>query len=101
VVTFPAAAGIGPPAVHGKTVKLLVSCQGDAGGRCAVTIKLRKGNAVLGSKALTLTAGKSKTVTVSLNPAGKRRLKHQHPLTLTLLVAQSGQPVSSRSISFR
>jgi len=54
----------------------------------------------LGRAVVTLTGGLSRTVTVTLNAAGKRLLARNHRLAATLAVTQSGRLITARALSF-
>jgi hypothetical protein len=68
----------------------------------AIAAKIKKKVVVLGSATATLTAGHSKTITVSLNAAGKRLLAKHHQLKAKLTLAQSGHsgPVAVKTLTF-
>jgi hypothetical protein len=97
--------------VHGTKVLVSLSCTGNAKAKCPVNLKLsvtetlRRGKViavsaakrkaktkkrvvVVGSAAVTLHGGKRKTVTISLNRAGRRLLAHRRKLKVTLTVSE-------------
>jgi hypothetical protein len=99
-----------------------VSCSG--GGSCTITLtisvveKLRHGKViavaastkktkktkktvVVGSKVVTVAAGRSETVTLSLNATGKRLLTKHSPLKTKLTVAQSGKTIANPTMTFK
>ena len=122
-VQIPGAAGrtsTGKGKVKGTTASVRVSCTGAAGATCklafrmtvtekfrgrkliAVTSrkKIRKVIVTVGSaRTITLTAGQSKVVKVSLNGTGKRLLGSHHTLKVTLDVTQSLGGSRSRTTS--
>ncbi len=95
--------------VSGKTASVHISCIGAAGSTCKVTVKLtvtetfkgrklisvtsrrrvKKKLVVVGTASVTLTAGHTKTVRITLNSTGKRLLAKRHSLKVTLRVAQA------------
>jgi hypothetical protein len=54
-----------------------------------LTFKLVANKKTVGTAKLTLAAGRSKTVTVKLNAAGKKALKKARKLSVQLVVAQT------------
>jgi hypothetical protein len=115
--------------VSGTTASVRVSCAGDAGATCKLTLKLtvtekfkgkrlisvtarKKKNrltkkvVVVGSASVTLKAGETRTVRIALNSTGKGLLKKRHKLRVTLRVTQTlatGQvkAVSTQTLSFK
>ena len=100
--------------VSGTTAKVRVSCAGETGATCKLTLKLtvtelfrghklisvtarkklKKKTVVIGVATVTLKAGQSKTVKISLNSVGRHLLERRHTLKVTLRVTQllsSGQ----------
>jgi hypothetical protein len=61
--------------------------------------KVSKKVVVLGSVTVTIAAGQSKTVEVSLNATGKRLLAKHRKLKAQLTVRQSGKTVSSATVT--
>jgi hypothetical protein len=55
---------------------------------------------VVGSKTVTVAAGKSETVKLSLNGAGKRLLAKHNPLRTEFTGRTSGKAVASSTIAF-
>jgi len=56
---------------------------------------------VVGSKKVTVAAGKRETVKLSLNGTGKRLLAKHKPLRTKLTVRASGKTVASSTIAFK
>ena len=54
---------------------------------------------VVGLASVTLAAGQSTTMTVTLNKVGKRLLAHHHRLRVTLTITQNGTTVSRSTIA--
>ena len=95
--------------VSGKTASVHISCIGAAGSTSKVTVQLtvaetfkgrklisvtsrrrvKKKLVVVGTASVTLTAGHTKTVRITLNSTGKRLLAKRHSLKVTLRVAQA------------
>jgi hypothetical protein len=111
---------VGHAKVKGTTASVRVSCTGAAGATCklafrmtvtekfrgrkliAVTArkKIRKVVVTVGSaRGITLTAGQSNVVKISLNGLGKRLLASRHTLKVTLDVTQSLGGGRSRTLS--
>ncbi len=110
-------ASVGRMKIAGTTVSFTVGCTGSSTARCKLRITLtlietiRRGKViavtaakhkakkatsratkktvVVGSAAVTLAAGYSKTVRIGLNSTGKRLLAKSHKLKVKLTVAQS------------
>jgi len=105
-----------------------VSCAGEAGSTCKLTLKLTvtekfKGKklisvtarkkkrltkkvVVVGSASVTLKAGETRTVLIALNGTGKGLLRKRHNLKVTLRITQTlatGQVkgVSTQTLSFK
>jgi hypothetical protein len=97
--------------VHGTKVLVTLSCIGSAKAKCPVKLKLsvtetlRRGKVIavtaatrkrktikkvvaVGTASVTLTGAQRKTVTISLNRAGRRLLVHRRKLKVTLTVTQ-------------
>ena len=112
--------------VAGATASVSVSCAGVSGASCTATLTLtatgtiRSGKVtavtaaknnpakaedmvvVLGSATVTLTAGQSKTVQISLNATGKRLLAERRTLEVKLTLTQSGKStVYPSAITFK
>jgi hypothetical protein len=115
--------------VSGTNASVRVSCAGDAGATCKLTLKLTvtetfKGKrlisvtarkkkkrltkkvVVVGSASVTLKAGETRTVRIALNGTGKSLLKKRHNLRVTLRITQTlatGQvkAVSTQTLSFK
>jgi hypothetical protein len=106
----PGHTSVGHARVSGTTASVPVSCTGATGTTCALALRLTvtekfKGHRlvavtarthvrthrtvlVVGSAHVTLTAGQSQTVSVSLNRAGRHLLAKRHHLAATLQVLQ-------------
>ena len=125
----PVAAANGTPAlgrthVSGTKVSVPVTCTGNAGASCGLTLALtdtatvrggkviavsaadahgaraKHRTVVLGTATLTLSAGQSKTVPLALNRTGKRLLVTYRTLTADLVLSESGKPVSTATVTF-
>jgi hypothetical protein len=104
-----AAAGhtsVGSASVSGKTASVRVSCTGQAGATCQLAGVLTHKGAVIGRAAVTLTAGQSRTLRVSLNAAGRKLLKKHRRVVATLKIRQTlvnGRTitVSTQSVTFK
>jgi hypothetical protein len=93
--------------VKGRGVAVTVACAGAAGSTCDDSLKLsvletlRSGKLVaiaarttkrtvtLGRSSVTIAAGQTKSVTISLNGVGKALLKSRHTLHVKLILTQS------------
>jgi hypothetical protein len=109
--TMPPKASAQKGTVKGITVKIKLSCAGATGTRCKLTLTLKvvetlqgkkvvavaaatnpknkKKTVIVGSKTVTLAAGKSETVQLSLNHTGKSLLSRLHRLPAQLTVVQA------------
>jgi hypothetical protein len=121
-------ASAGRAKVSGTSASVRVSCAGEAGSTCKLTLKLTvterfrgkklisvtarkkkkvtKKLVVVGSASVTLKAGESKTVRIALNRTGKRLLARRHKLKVKLRITQilaSGQTkaISSQTLTFK
>jgi hypothetical protein len=99
----PAARTISLAAAGGR-VRLTVGCVGTPGALCRLTASLVLGRAghqrSLGTAAITVRAGHSRTVTVAPNRAGRRLLAARHKVRVQVSLRQSsGRVVSSRSVT--
>ncbi|MFL5831083.1 MAG: hypothetical protein ACJ76X_14310 [Solirubrobacteraceae bacterium] len=119
-------ASIGRASVSGSTASVRASCTGAAGSKCRLSFKLtitetllgrriiaissrahkRKVIATVGSASVTLNAGQSKIVKVSLGHTGKRLLTSLHTLRTTLRVSQTllnrhTRTVSTQKVTFK
>jgi hypothetical protein len=88
----------------GSRIRLTVGCVGTPGALCRLTVSLVFGRGVhkrsLGEAALTVLAGRSRTVTVAPNRAGRRLLAARHKLSVLASLRQSsGRVVLSRSVT--
>jgi hypothetical protein len=118
-----AKAKVSKPKTSGTSAGASVSCAGSAGSSCTVTLTLSvvetlsghkviavsaskhkpkktKRTVVLGSATVTLTAGQTKTVSVSLNATGRRLLKSRHKLSVKLAASQTGGTTSAFTVKF-
>ena len=104
-------ASAGPAKVSGTTASVRVSCAGEVGAKCKLTLKLtvtetlkghklisvtsRRKNkvtkklVVIGTASVTLGTGQTKTVRITLNGTGKRLLEKRHKLKVTLRATQT------------
>ncbi len=114
-----ASAAVGHVTVSGTTARVPVSCSGGSSCTIALTLSvvetLRHGKVtaiaasaktvrktvVVGAKTVTIAAGKSETVKLSLNRTGKRLLSKHHLLRTKLRVKASGKTVASSTIAFK
>jgi hypothetical protein len=79
----------------GATVRAPVTCSSEAAGTCKFTLRLttpqtvgrHRTTVVVGKTLATLKAGATQTLTVSLNPAGRRLLAKKHRIAVTLTVS--------------
>ncbi len=63
--------------------------------------KPRAKTVVLGSEKVTIQAGKSKNVRITLNRTGRRLLAQKHRLTVKLTVTDNGRTVTTKTIVFK
>ena len=117
-----ASASVGSPRLSGQTVSETVSCAG--AGECSVKltlavvetlrgrkliavtarkrkVRLVKKVVVLGTATVTLAAGQSRVVRVSLNPVGRRLLGARHTLHVELSAVSAGKTISRRTLAFK
>jgi hypothetical protein len=104
-------ATVGSPSVRRSSVSVVVHCPA-GGAACTVLVTLTttagrasdaglaRSHEVLGKATATVGAGHSKTVSVALNRAGRKLLKHVKRLRVTVTVRQSGRVLSSRTVIF-
>jgi hypothetical protein len=124
----PGHTSVGHARVSGTTARVPVSCTGTTGSTCTLTLNLTvtekfKGHrliavsarrqvgthhkvVVVGSRHLTLIAGQSQAVLVSLNRAGRQLLALRHHLATTLHVSQlipggRAVTVSTQTVMFK
>jgi hypothetical protein len=110
---------LGQPHIAGTTAGVPVTC---SGGTCSlrliltVTETIQGGRTIgvaarktkrhtkvvqVGSAAVTLTAGETKTVSLALNGAGRRLLATYHKLATRLTVTNSGKLLASSTLTFK
>jgi hypothetical protein len=112
-------ASVGHVSVSGSSVRVAVNCSGGSSCTIKLTISvvetLRRGKVtaiaasakaikktvVVGSKSVTIAAGKSETVTLSLNRSGKRLLARHNPLKTKLALSASGKTIAHFTITFK
>jgi hypothetical protein len=119
---------VGHVHVSGTTARIPLSCTGATGAKCqlllrlTVTEKLRGGKLIavsarkhvrihrkvllVGSTAVTLSSGQTRTVKIGLNRAGRKLLAARHHLKATLHILQvhPGRPrltVSTRTLTYK
>ena len=63
--------------------------------------KTSKKTVVIGTTTVTVTTGHTKTITISLNRAGKRLLASRHKLSAKLSLAESTNTITSRTVTFK
>lgn len=123
----PGTATVGQPKVSGKTASVPISCSGQAGAQCKLSLTMtvtetlrghkvvavsasraRKHKKVLtvGSKSITLTAGANETVKISLNAKGRKLLKARHTLKAKLRVSEAlgggeTETVATKTVKFK
>ena len=108
----------------GKSVKVVVTCTGGAGTTCVFTAgasvvekinkhgkviavtakhhkpKFHKKTVGVGSRTVTVPAGTTVTLTVTLNGTGNKLLKKHHPLRSKLKVTSNGTLIDTKTVSF-
>jgi hypothetical protein len=115
---------VGHARVSGKTALVRIACSGASGAQCQLTLnmsvretfrdhklvavaaRVRHKAVGVGSAHVTLTAGGSETVRISLNSAGKNLLASRHILPVRLKVAESlgngsSVTVSTQTVTFK
>src|SRR5262249_34513302 len=106
----------------GTTASVSLTCRGQAGQTCPVTLtltvteklrgnhivaisaaakKLKTKRITVGRASTKLSASRRTTVKIGLNATGERLLKKYRKLTTTLRVIQGGKTVSTKKITFR
>ena len=114
-----AASTLGKVGVSGTSVSVSLKCSAGSGD-CADTIALGTDETVRGSKVIavaasktkhkvvivgagrvTLGAGRSKTVKVSLDGAGRKLLKKFHKLPVLVIAAQGSRTFGSHKVTFK
>jgi hypothetical protein len=99
-------AKVGAVKVKGTSVSVQVSCVGPKNATCAVKVALStKGTKTMtiGATSVRVPGGATKTVTVSLDAAGRSDLAKAGTLKATLTVTEKGstKPLSVRTVTFR
>ena len=120
--------GVGNASSSGSTATVSLSCAGPTGSSCHVSASLsvvetvsgghitavaarsrvaaakktksKRKTVVLASVSLTLQAGGSRKVELTLNQAGRRLLNGRHTLHVRLAVSEGGHVVGTRTINF-
>jgi hypothetical protein len=116
--------GIGRIIVHGARTRVATRCKGLAWAPCSITLRLtametikrgkvitisssaakphnsRRKTVVLGAVTAVVPAGRSTTLSFSLNATGRRLLIRRHRLQVKLTISQSGHIVLTRAITF-
>ena len=109
----------------GATISVRVSCTGSTSCKIKLTASVRetirsgkviaiaasakktikkktiKKKTTIASKIATIPAGGTKTIKLTLNPAGQRLLAKHHPLKAKLTVTQSRKTVTSKTITLK
>ena len=117
-----AAVSLGRTRVSGQAVNQAVTCRGDAGALCRLTFTLTiteriaagklvaliaakrrvtEKLVVVASKTLTLASGRGETVTVTLNPTGRRLLAARRTLSARFTVSAAGTRLHATTVVFR
>ena len=96
---------------RGSVAKVRVSCSGQAGAVCRLTLRLTaarghaahrgRGALLVGRASVVLRAGQARTVTVRLNRTGRRLLAHGRRLRVRLTVQQAGAANRASIVTFR
>jgi hypothetical protein len=73
------------PTVKRGKVKIVVACATGSGG-CQITAQLRKAGQQLGKANRAIPPGSTRTLTITLNRAGRRQLAKHHHLRLRLII---------------
>jgi hypothetical protein len=119
------AASLGEWRLNGKSASTLVSCAGLSGASCTITVsvgvsetlkggkviavsakakgkpKITKRTLTVGSADVTLAAGHSRTVTVTLNGSGASLLAKDHTLTAKLTAREGTTVLETQTVTFR
>jgi PKD repeat protein len=116
------AARLGKVKVSGTTASVTVACRGSVG--CSFTLQLsvtetKKGGnvvavtaattkakttkktVVVGTVSVSLSKGRTKTIQIKLNGAGRQLLAKFRTLKVTLAVVSAGKPVSRTTVTFK
>jgi hypothetical protein len=116
-----AKASAGKARVSGTSAIVRLSCAGSAGARCRIALRLtvterfkghkliavtagasRSGRVnvvVVGTTSVTLKAGQTQTVRITLSRAGKRLLAHRHVLKSRLRITQATAKAAAAAVS--
>ena len=98
-------AAVGRITISGTTARVRITCTGETGQRCPVTLRLstrtRKKTVALGRGARTFAAGQKVAVRISLNAEGKRLLAKLHTLRTSLVVREKTTKIATRKLSFK
>jgi hypothetical protein len=120
--TTPGRASVKHISTSGATTSVQVSCTGSSACTIKLTVSVRetvrrgkviaiaasstktktiKKTITIAAKTATIPAGSTKTITLTLNGAGKRLLAHHNPLKAKLTVTQSRRTVTSKTIALK
>ncbi len=103
--------GLGSLTAQIEVCELLVLLTGEEGANAQQSsladaaksrhTKPRSKTVVLGSEKVTIQAGKSENVRITLNAAGRRLLAQKHRLTVKLTITDNGRTVHSQTVVFK
>lgn len=85
--------------VHGPTVAFTIFCHGAAGQACAVAATAQT-NGPVGSGAITVPAGASRTLTITLNHAATALLAKSKGYRMPATVTFTGSQIPAQSVTF-
>jgi hypothetical protein len=98
---------VGPVKVSGITAQVPLACHGTDPGGCQATLTLkttkpanRLNIKTVGQGSATLTAGQSKTVTITVNATGQQLLAHRGSLQTKLIVTPRVGTVTRKVFTF-
>ena len=97
-------ASVGKITISGTTAKVRITCTGETGKRCPVTLRMStktKKKVVVGKSAKTIAAGHKVAVRISLNADGKRLLAKLHKMRVSLVVREKTTKIATRKLSFK
>jgi hypothetical protein len=88
------------------TVSLKLTVTETLRGHKVLAVSARKAKVthrtvVLGTTSATIAAGRTATVRISLNGAGRRLVAARHKLTAKLTVAQGNRTISTQKVTFK